>query len=377
MAILEPDTQWLFPLSAFQHTPSWELTRVGLDYELKERVKGVEFIFRVAAQLKLGIPVFSAASQYFHRFYMRYSVAEYTRQDVAAASLFLACKTEEHSRKLKDVAYICFSKATGETDENSPEIPRWQKTILATEEVLLEALCFDFIVDHPHAELASLLLHERRGELLEQYAWTIVTDSLRTPLCLLQPGRIIAAGCFILAEKLFDGPNSASLDERIFSRPSASLPTPPHLYAQSPKSDNAAQMFFNLSDEDMEAVAVTITMLLDLYSAFAAMDENFSHLSPITEVSRPSLSTPYQTVYTPDPRTQANNENNGDMNDGAFTPASMARTPSHHFGGETQTSTAPSTPSVQHGTTTPKEPPAPEPAQIPKPPQRGPLLDLS
>jgi len=155
--------------------------------------------------------------------------------------------------------------------------------------------------------------------VFEHYVWTVMTDacvslcltvihnlinvygSLRTPICLLQPSRIIASACFILAEKLLDGPNSASLDERIFSRPSASLPTPPHMHPRSPKSTNAPQAFFQLSDNDLEAVActftvellrnyisinliVTITVLLDFYSAYASPDDNFSHLLPITEV---------------------------------------------------------------------------------------------
>lgn len=81
------------------------------------------------------------------------------------------------------------------------------------------------------------------------------TISLRTPLCILQPPRIIATACFILAQRLEEGPNSASLNERIYSRSSASLPTPPHMHPRSPPSANFAQGFFQLSEPDMEAVA--------------------------------------------------------------------------------------------------------------------------
>lgn len=34
-------------------------------------------------------------------------------KDVAGASVFLACKVEESGRKLKDVAAVCQSKASG------------------------------------------------------------------------------------------------------------------------------------------------------------------------------------------------------------------------------------------------------------------------
>jgi len=50
---IDQDSQWIFQFSALQNTPSWEISNIPLDQELKERAKGVEFIFRVAAHLKL------------------------------------------------------------------------------------------------------------------------------------------------------------------------------------------------------------------------------------------------------------------------------------------------------------------------------------
>lgn len=49
--------------------------------------------------------------------------------------------------------------------------------ILAVEELLLEALCFDFVVGTPHAELVDLFdAHQERPEV-EEYAWSIASDS--------------------------------------------------------------------------------------------------------------------------------------------------------------------------------------------------------
>ncbi len=49
--------------------------------------------------------------------------------------------------------------------------------ILDVEELLLEALCFDFIVGTPHAELVDLFdAHQERPEV-EEYAWSIASDS--------------------------------------------------------------------------------------------------------------------------------------------------------------------------------------------------------
>jgi cyclin K len=47
------DTQWLFPLSALSNTPSREISTMSLERELRGRAKGVEFLFRIAAQLGL------------------------------------------------------------------------------------------------------------------------------------------------------------------------------------------------------------------------------------------------------------------------------------------------------------------------------------
>jgi hypothetical protein len=47
--------------------------------------------------------------------------------------------------------------------------------ILLTEEVLLETLCFDFVVENPHAELLNLF--EANKDHPRDYAWSIAHDS--------------------------------------------------------------------------------------------------------------------------------------------------------------------------------------------------------
>jgi hypothetical protein len=47
--------------------------------------------------------------------------------------------------------------------------------ILLTEEVLLEAICFDFITGSPHAALVDLF--DTYGESCRDYAWSIAHDS--------------------------------------------------------------------------------------------------------------------------------------------------------------------------------------------------------
>ena len=58
--------------------------------------------------------------------------------------------------------------------------------ILLTEEVLLEALCFDFVVATPHAELVDLFDSRQEKPELEECAWSIASDS-----CVDLPGQLL------------------------------------------------------------------------------------------------------------------------------------------------------------------------------------------
>lgn len=48
---------------------------------------------------------------------------------------------------------------------------------MLTEEVLLEALCFDFVIESPHADLVDLFHRSDPEPLVQEYAWSIAHDS--------------------------------------------------------------------------------------------------------------------------------------------------------------------------------------------------------
>lgn len=116
-------------------------------------------------------------------------------QEVAASCIFLATKTEECGRKLRDVARICQVKitgrdvlpeskvmATGLIDDPSPiysvqEVEQCQASILLTEEVLLEALCFDYVVESPHSKLVDLFDAHDDDMMVQECAWSFAHDS--------------------------------------------------------------------------------------------------------------------------------------------------------------------------------------------------------
>jgi len=120
-------------------------------------------------------------------------------QQVAAFSLFLATKTEENCRKMKELIVACCRVAQKnpnlEVDDSSKDYWRWRDTILMNEDVLLETLCFDLTVESPHKILFELLkdLGVEHNKKLRNAAWAFVNDSSLTMLCLLLPARTIAA----------------------------------------------------------------------------------------------------------------------------------------------------------------------------------------
>ncbi|KAG8968614.1 hypothetical protein FRC03_006735 [Tulasnella sp. 419] len=208
------DEQWCFRPHHLCSSPSKTIDSLPLAQELKLRAEGVHFLLRIGAHLMLKVSVLATAATYFHRFYMRHSIKQFDRIYLAAACLFLACKVEESTRKLKDVAAYCWRKTNEPAIKENEALDFWQERILSNEEILLEALCFDLIVDHPHQHLAEAVGGGSRkqqttftwtGPLSDipkatcELAWSITNDSLRTPLVLFHQPRIIACGCYLLA----------------------------------------------------------------------------------------------------------------------------------------------------------------------------------
>ncbi|KAG2037220.1 cyclin-like protein [Suillus americanus] len=301
-------SQWVFPISALQLTPSVVTSSYTVAKELYDRSRGVEFLFRLGSSLGLPTSAMFTAATWFHRFFMRYSMEDYHRQDVAASCIFLATKTEECGRKLRDVARVCQAKITGKDvsliHSESPEVDQLQNVILLTEEVLLEALCFDFVAPSPHAELIDLFDAYQEDSRVCDYAWSIAHDSYRTPLCVLFPPRIIASACYVLAQRAIDGPHSASLDARISaSPPSASLPTPPSHKPASPDASRFAVEYYGFTEGDIAKVSDALSILLEYYSAQDM--QNAPHVVPLTMISpptsslRPTLYEPFSQVPQP------------------------------------------------------------------------------
>ncbi|KAN0077312.1 Cyclin-like protein [Tylopilus felleus] len=292
--------QWLFPIDALRYTTSVATSGFSVGKELYDRSRGVEFLFRLGSSLGLHSSAIFTAATWFHRFFMRYSMEDYHRQDVAAACIFLATKTEECGRKLRDVARVCQSKITGTDVSHIPaesEVEQLQTAILLTEEALLEALCFDFVTASPHVILVDLFDMQQASTRVQDYAWSLAHDSYRTPLCIFFPPRIIAAACFILAQRAAEGPHSPSLDARIsVSPPSASLPTPPSHKPGSPDASRFAVDYFGFSESELQDLSDALSIMLEFYSALDP--QTVSHVSSLTSITPPTHSS-WAKLYEP------------------------------------------------------------------------------
>ncbi|KAG6868369.1 hypothetical protein C0993_004015 [Termitomyces sp. T159_Od127] len=251
-------------------------------------------------------------------------------QDVAASSIFLATKTEECGRKLRDVARVGRAKIQNIDANNIPldskEIDQFSNLILHIEEYLLEAICFDLVVESPHAELVDLFDAHEKDILVQEYTWCIAHDSYRTPLCILYPPKVIAAACYVLAQRISDGPNSPSLDARIsISAPTASLPTPPSHKPPSPDASRYAIEYFALGEAELASVSEALSILLEFYSAQDATI--YPYLSSIIAVPPPSSPKPNLYVKTVSSVNSASLQN--------FSTDVSGRTPNSSHGGDT------------------------------------------
>ncbi|SJX63429.1 related to C-type cyclin [Sporisorium reilianum f. sp. reilianum] len=214
------DDQWLFSKTDLALTPS--VLQAGLDAseEKQRRFKAVTAIYRIGEYMRLAQHVMNTAAIYLHRFYMRKALehgagankAGHAHYEIAATCVFLACKVEESHKKLPsviDAAMASFDRSpagnqrwaerTFRADPSGKEFARWRDIILVSEETVLETLCFDLIVEHPHEILVKACSRLNVDAPLVRLAWTILNDSLRDAICVMFEAPVLAAGAFYRA----------------------------------------------------------------------------------------------------------------------------------------------------------------------------------
>lgn len=186
------DPRWTFPLSYWKKSSPSRLDGVEFNEELIGQSKGVQFVTRMATQLRLPAQTIFASTLYLHRFYTRNSLKRLHPYQIAAACVFLACKTEESPRKLKDVAIVTTKAALKLTKnmadiekEHKNDVEQWAKVIPSREDELLQALKFDFGKTAPYEDLSELMhkyVSAGHHQVIGPLATAFINDSCRTLL---------------------------------------------------------------------------------------------------------------------------------------------------------------------------------------------------
>ncbi|KAK9368840.1 cyclin-like protein [Lipomyces kononenkoae] len=203
------NTNWIFQSDEFKQTPS---SRDGILFSNEKvmRSKGISFLALVGMHLQLPQQTLYVAATMFHRFYMRFSIKRHHYYDIGATCIFLSTKVEETNRKLKDIVIACCRVAQKNDklviDEQSKEYWRWRDIILFNEELLLEAMCFDFGIPTPYHTLMhytrKFVKDDKNRIALTKSAWAFVNDSARTTLCLRYSPRVLAAAALYCASTI-------------------------------------------------------------------------------------------------------------------------------------------------------------------------------
>lgn len=141
--------------------------------------------------------VVATAAVYFWKFYLRRSFCRADPRLIAPACLFLASKTEETPIHSKLLLHYARRLCTKHGALPPPDLAQ----LVTAEAQLLEALDGDLLVFSPYPSLSKFLQDSRLAASQKtcEAAWSILSDSYRTPLHLLHPPHILALGALCLA----------------------------------------------------------------------------------------------------------------------------------------------------------------------------------
>ncbi|XP_067647753.1 cyclin-T isoform X2 [Eurosta solidaginis] len=198
----EKDSHWYFSSEQLSNSPS-RRQGIDADTELSYRQMTAYLIQEMGQRLQVSQLCINTAIVYMHRFYAFHSFTHFHRNNIAAASLFLAAKVEEQPRKLEHVikaANKCLSQPTSSTTD-AYYIEQAQELVF-NENVLLQTLGFDVAIDHPHTFVVKTCHLVKACKDLAQTSYFLASNSLHlTSMCLQYKPTVVACFCIYLACK--------------------------------------------------------------------------------------------------------------------------------------------------------------------------------
>jgi len=186
-------------------TPS-QKDGISKELEMEQRIFGCEWIQKAGILLRLPQFVMVTAQVFLHRFYFRSSLKKHDVKDISMASLFLATKSEETPRKLRDICNVFWRLHLRTNnlpitilDVYSEHYANMKQTIIESEQLLLRALGFMVQVIQPHKYLLNYMKTLNCSEEFMQKAWNYTNDSMRTICCIIYAPEKVAVASMYLA----------------------------------------------------------------------------------------------------------------------------------------------------------------------------------
>ncbi|KAL0482027.1 cyclin-T1-5 [Acrasis kona] len=171
----------------------------------KSRYYYADFLHKMGYLLEVPQTTTATALVFFHKFFSTFT--KYDKQLIACSCMFLACKVDENTRRLRDVINV-MNKITKPDQEPSSLLDKYflqSKDVVADhEQIILRALMFNVRVKHPYKYLVNYVACIQGTEGLLQLSYAIVNDSFRTTLCLRYKPNDIAAAAIYLAARMTD-----------------------------------------------------------------------------------------------------------------------------------------------------------------------------
>lgn len=185
---------------------------------------GTDLITEAGHCLRLPQVAIISAQTVFQRFYFVTSLKAHGHVWIAAAALLVACKMEEHHRKIRDIATVvhycfCVRENVGVAGSDGRPKPldyygqagfEWKQMIVVAERHLLKELGFQLFVDHPHKyvlvftstlrdKVDKSAAAREKWKRLQQASWNLANDIHRFRLPIFEPPEAVACACIILA----------------------------------------------------------------------------------------------------------------------------------------------------------------------------------
>lgn len=180
------------------------------------RLKGVIWLDNVRRFIRMPIATYTTACIYYAKFRLAHPPGSklgdtYFYSDAAAASLLVACKSEETKKYSRDIlAAVHNLKLSNPHERAMPDDPMFEeqsRSVIELERLILETIKFNFRDHNAHELLIKTARQLESSQELCERAWTIMTELYRTFAPLKHTSLTLSLAALELAAELDSNPD--------------------------------------------------------------------------------------------------------------------------------------------------------------------------